>query len=379
MSLLGGITVRTATISICVFWAATAASAQTFPTGKFAAYGGPSDAISTELHGTVKWITGATGFFYDLFVSPDSGYQHLLITGNQIQPSSDEYDPSQFPGLATGFVPVIKIETTGVNTRPESNPSQTQILVHLPGGGTRPVQVGDHISLTGLWAIDYSHTMYSDLCTHSFSYPRGAFVGCHAHAEIHPLDINSVALIPFIPAVGTVYTENHLMGAPVYWDYYSDTYEVNKLGGIAGWFVTDSARTSWEVDSVISPPQFPLACPNCQVAVSSLSTTTGTGTFASNYAYNQDESVNLHMTTTGTNVFAPAILNTAVSMSVSNCSVSACACLPQPKCIDQAPSAAFCGAKVNCSGKCNIVPGEPGTRICEPPNTFGQDPICKCQ
>jgi hypothetical protein len=140
--------------------------------GKFARYGGPSDSIDTELRGTVKWITGT-----DLFINPDPGYRHLLIAGNLIKPGPGEYNPTWYPGLDTGWVPILKLETYGVGSRPESNPTGAPIMVNLPGGGTRLLQVGDHVAVTGLWVIDYDHTMYASTCTDSFSYMRGLYKG----------------------------------------------------------------------------------------------------------------------------------------------------------------------------------------------------------
>lgn len=319
---------------VCALLILGSLSAQAYPAiGKWARYGGPGDAIDTELHGTVKWITGN-----DLFITPDPSYEHLLITGNRIKPAPDEYNASWYPGLDTNFTPVLKLETYGVSAaRPETNPSGAPISVLLPDGTRRLLQVGDHISVTGLWVIDYAHTMYSGDCTHSFSYTRGTYAACRAHAEIHPFNIDSVKIIPTLFPVGSTVIEKHLIAAPIYEDYYTPTYW-NMLSGIANDLVDQSIWIDWTKNGLVQPPLAPFSCYSCttQLALSS------TGPYGSvNWTANADQSINLHMTVHGTDILNPSIFVTNASVVVQDCNLGACSCLPTPRCIDYPLSGFF--------------------------------------
>jgi hypothetical protein len=230
------------------------------PDGKFVTYGGPGLQLSTELRGTVILADSST-----LFIAPDDNYRHMILHGNEIepQPGDSGYDDyvAKFPAdFRAHFRPIIKLETYAVDGR-GTVPDGGQPPSVVDNGAQRPVQCGDHVKVTGLYVIDYAHSMYGVYCDGSFRYSRGIYMGCYAHAEIHPYEWDKVALIqPPTTAAGQDVQETHLVGAPVYSDYYSLTWEANKLAGLGGHFVTDSVKPELSADFVVMAPPMPPSC-----------------------------------------------------------------------------------------------------------------------
>lgn len=232
--------------------------------------------------------------------------------------------------------------------------------------------------VTGLYVIDYGHDMYHDTCTDAFSYMRGTLKACHAHAELHPFNVDSLTLVSLPVPSDSVLVQKHLMAAPFYEDYYSWTYEWNKVNGVAGDRVDQSIWTTWKKDAWIFQPAYPPGCANCQVGESLAFTGSGG---ASNVTWNEDESINLHMSVTGNNISTPTLWITTINVWMSDCSGTACLCKAAPVCRDRPSLPAFCGAPANCAGACNIAPSEPGTKACDffSTDTLGADQMCKCE
>src|SRR5688500_13590452 len=88
---------------------------------KFVAYGGPGEALSTELVGRIVHVNGV-----NLFIVPDKSYEHLVIEGNRRRPKQrgeegkDYYHKFIVPA-GGGGLPIIKCETYSVGARPTSD------------------------------------------------------------------------------------------------------------------------------------------------------------------------------------------------------------------------------------------------------------------
>jgi hypothetical protein len=82
----------------------------------------------------------------------------------------------------------------------------------IKSGG--PVQIGDHVKVKGLWAIELQHTMWYVGCHPPFL--EGA--DCYGHTELHPFELHKVesALSPDQLKPGDVNTERHTLAAPFY-------------------------------------------------------------------------------------------------------------------------------------------------------------------
>jgi hypothetical protein len=209
---------------------------------KWVAYGGPQFTIDAELRGTVV-LGGESTQSTNLLITPDPNYYHLLVEGNRRRPVRGEggyegYQRDIAPRVGNNPVPIIKCETYGVGLRPDSSPGSVLPTVN-DNGQVRPVRAGDHIKLTGLYVIDYSHTMYwGEGHTKSFSYTR--------HAEIHPFNYRDIELIP--PASQN--SEVHLVGAPVYPEIYTFR-RIGNIGKRGDFF--EPAKQSTKVAQFIIP------------------------------------------------------------------------------------------------------------------------------
>jgi len=240
------------------------------PDGKFVTYGGPNLRLSTELRGTVILADGS-----NLFIAPDDNYRHMILHGNELapQPGDSGYDDyvAKFPAdFRASFRPIIKLETYAVDGR-GTVPDGGQPPTVVSNGVSRPIQYGDHVKVTGLYVIDYAHSMYGVYCDGTFRYSRGIYKACYAHAEIHPYDWDKVTLIqPPTTAPGQDIQETHLVGAPVYSDYYSLTWETNKIAQLAGHFVGDSVKPEMSADFVVMAPPQPPTCANGACTLSAI-------------------------------------------------------------------------------------------------------------
>lgn len=219
---------------------------------KFAVYGN-NPKIHTELRGIVYGVIGS-----ELYIKPDTNYINLLIEGNKRKPikGEDGYDFYSDFISDTETIPVIKLEYNyPVGSWPSESPSTAPMVNDR--GNFRPLKVGDHIKVTGLYVTDNAHTMFSILCTDSFSLMRGMYRACFPHSELHPYDYYTIEIIqPLQP--GDANIETHTVAAPIYDEYYSNTYFWNKIWGVAGHFVDSSKREIVDAEWFIEAPPAPI-------------------------------------------------------------------------------------------------------------------------
>jgi hypothetical protein len=246
-------------VTLLLVIVSTDASADHMPSRKFAVL-----ATDVEMIGIVADATTNS----DIYLLPDPSYRDLLIRGNTTVPGKGD---DSFPGwknlqdkLKTCQLspteypepyPIVKLETYGIDGH-SSNASTGGPPSVLENGQAREVKTCDHIRVRGLYVIDYSHTMYYNLCTDSFSYMRGLYKACYPHVELHPYDFESVQLVsPLLPATEKV--ERHAAVVPFYDEYYSGTYAWN-WWGVAGRVVDPSKRTKVLADWYITAPPRPV-------------------------------------------------------------------------------------------------------------------------
>lgn len=216
---------------------------------KFIVYGGPAKTLDAELRGRVVARYPGTSMIY---VVPDRNYEHLLLEGNRRHPTAQDdrkawelYRDNILP--ETG--PIIKVEAEPI---PGIQKGVDQLPEVIENGTPRPFRKGDHVRITGLYVVDYAHSMYSDLHTRSVTYMRGAYKAAYVHAEIHPYN-HTWELLPSTPASSEV----HLVGAPICPEVYSWTYWWNKKWGKAGHFVNDAIQTQTTAEFFIPAPPRP--------------------------------------------------------------------------------------------------------------------------
>jgi hypothetical protein len=225
--------------------------------GKFAAYGGPDFTVDTELKCRIVAIEGST-----LFVAPYENYGYLLLEGNRRGPAPGEggYDSIYRPKIlsqGTPPPPIMKLETYAVGGWPDSSDGGGTPPTVNDNNQTRPVRVGDHIRISGMYVIDYAHPMYHDVHSDSFTYMRGPFKAAYAHSEIHPYRFQGVELISNLQPGPQLFTEAHTVVAPVFPEVYSFTWKANSLFGRAGHFVDEAKRETNTASFFISAPPKP--------------------------------------------------------------------------------------------------------------------------
>ena len=237
---------------------------------KFAAYGGTDFSVDTELKGIVVAVWGT-----ELYVAPYTNYDYLLIEGNRRRPLATEDCAEKEEKTLCGWVfyrdnvianqginppPIIKMETYAVGGRPDpvgDNPAVPPKVRDVVTGEVREIRVHDHIRVSGLYVIDYSHTMYYKYATSSFSYMRGLYKAAFAHAEFHPYNYNSIELITNLGPGAQLHDEVHTVVAPVYQEFYVGQYWWNKVGGVAQHLVDSSKQETRSASFFIKAPPKP--------------------------------------------------------------------------------------------------------------------------
>lgn len=201
---------------------------------KFVVYGGSKATIDAELKGRVVafWATM-------IYIVPDSNYDHLLIEGNRRRPDAGENYKEAWEWYRDNILPetgpIIKVEADPI---PGIQKGSDRLPEVLENGVWRTVRKGDHVKLTGLYAVDYSHSMFYKLHTSSTTSKRGLYRAGVAHAEIHPYN-HPWELVSSAQAN----SEIHLVGAPIYSQIYTGTWWWNKKMGVAGDFVDEKKET----------------------------------------------------------------------------------------------------------------------------------------
>jgi hypothetical protein len=244
---------------------------------------GVDPPVETEVKGTVIYIDKNNGFIY---LMPDQNYRHLLLPGNTIplHPRDYKYDwwynnlvrNYRLLGLPfNGVVPVIKMEPD------DQYASLNRNYGHNEGDEMRyrkddlqksdePVQNGDRISVTGLYALELQHTMYGDCKTPFVKHEFNPV--CYGHAEIHPYNKNNIkSLQDELKPYDTV-NESHTFGFPVYTQVYH-TDARNKIMGLWGRMPDDSRYDKIEEEIFIRAPPKPIECGfvdniNCRIVTS---------------------------------------------------------------------------------------------------------------
>jgi hypothetical protein len=229
---------------------------------KFVAYGGPEFDVDAELGGQVVKIHEDRNVF---FLALSRNYHHFAIEGNRRRPTATEdYPDAYWNGyraiedvIGASHVPIVKLESYGVGERIGTEGP----LVVKEDGVERPLRVGDFIRVTGLYAIDYSHTMYYHLHTSSAVYMRGFYKTGYAHTELHPFNHSTIEL----QTPQNANSEVHVVSAPVYPEVYSKTYLWNKWMGVAGHFVDASKQSTRTATFFIPAPRRPSTAKDLQL------------------------------------------------------------------------------------------------------------------
>lgn len=209
--------------------------------GKFVAYGGPAMLLDTELRGQA--LNTDPGM---LFITPDQNYMHLCGIGNTIIPGPGEpVSPGSIQAVISQAAgrPVIKCELYGVGSRPDPSQGNPGTLMVVDGGRQRPLAIGDHIRIRGLYVFDYAHPWSNGLWTSSFVVMRGLLEAGYVHSELHPYDFQQLALISELSHSDQL-SEGHTFVAPICPEQYSSTYAWNKVNGVAGDLVDNAMWTS---------------------------------------------------------------------------------------------------------------------------------------
>jgi hypothetical protein len=221
----------------------------------------PDQVIKTE----VKGIVVGTSPEGELYLVPDANYYNLVIRGNILRPKiEDECTGQQIKALSgktlseggaikDGFEimdpcsgafayntvikqnlirlglslnsPIIKMETSTMEVfGPWLEASSCDIswengekqwYCHGPeySNGTA-VSIGDHVKVTGLWAIELQHVMWYVGCHPPFL--EGS--DCFGHTEFHPYTSSKIepAVYPKELKPYQVNTESHTTVAPIY-------------------------------------------------------------------------------------------------------------------------------------------------------------------
>lgn len=340
---------------------------------KFVAYGGPSFSVDVQMIGTIAGID-----HNELYLAPDPNYRHLLFPGNRIIPAPGEGGRLFWQDFVAPTTEVIKIEAaSGVGPRPPSDTSGTTPTVFDPDiGQRRTLRRGDRVRISGLYVVDYSHTMYDILQTDSYCYGRGFLDqerACYAHGEIHPYNYNDIVLdrSQATACIGPscAETRTFMVVAPFIPQVFSWTHRWNQILGIDGHFL-DEGRRSFDIqDFTIPAPPMPSCRGGCILRYRVTDRVAIGGTDSSHYAGPNYVRVNLHVY--GTSAPSPAVLRETVQAfweDLADCvprtscgtdcgpvdngcgGVLACPECPQCPCGGDWPNCSTCGCVMPCGG-----------------------------
>ncbi|MBI1828775.1 MAG: HYR domain-containing protein [Thaumarchaeota archaeon] len=237
---------------------------------KFVSYGN-DPKVATEVKGIITGVDGST-----FNIRPDKNYQNLLVKGNEIIPSPGEPgygDRDKLPQIHVEEYPVGNWNSGFINGMafpPRVVDKNGFNVIDLETGQPQIIKEGEHVKISGLYVIDYSHTMYNGYCTSSFTKIRSDLTEiCFAHAEIHPYLYTHIELIDDANP-DKANTEKHIVVAPVYLEFYPYNYFANPNFCKRGWgcdpvevLVTDEGvitknKADWFIKA---PPTY--GCSNC--------------------------------------------------------------------------------------------------------------------
>jgi PKD repeat protein len=211
----------------------------------------------------------------------------LLLPGNLIAPR-EPHNPDyswyrdniavNLPALGYSTsqqLPILKLEKGGYCERIGSDEcyeadGHSSIPIYENGTVVRmkdeinegEVLPGDHVKITGVYAIDYAHSWWSEVCEELSTRMRGGLKVCAAHAEFHPYWSNRddpekaiILLEPLKPGKPNV--ESHTVVAPIFPDFYSSTWPPNIVGGLACTNGLDIVETIQRVRARLGLPPIP--------------------------------------------------------------------------------------------------------------------------